>query len=153
MPRTHTIAALAMLAAAGVPSLAAAQTFTAPLSWVPIGGAERSEVSGAGAATARLSGTTLSIAGSFEGLPANVTGAKLHEGVAKGARGTAPPALAELAVSGDTSGRVSGDVRLSAAQVEALKAGRLFVQIYSEKGVPPDHGTLWGWLASEESRR
>jgi len=151
MRKLYTAAALALLAVG--PSIAAAQTFSAPLSWVPIGGAERSDVSGEGVATAKLSGTRLSIDGSFEGLPAKVTSAKLHEGVAKGARGMAPPTIAELTVSGDTSGRVAGDVRLSAAQVEALKAGRLFVQINSEKGVLPDHGTLWGWLASEESRR
>lgn len=150
MRKLYTAAALALLAVG--PSLAAAQTFSTPLSWVPIGGAERSDVSGEGVVTAKLNGTRLSIEGSFEGLPAQVTGARLHEGVAKGARGTAPPTIAELSVSGVTSGRVSGDVRLSADQVGALKAGRLFVQIYSEKGVPPDHGTLWGWLA-EESRR
>jgi hypothetical protein len=48
---------------------------------------------------------------------------------------------------------VSGDVRLSAEQVEALKAGRLYLQIYSEKGVQPDHSTLWGWLSSESVHR
>jgi hypothetical protein len=48
---------------------------------------------------------------------------------------------------------VSGDVRLSAEQVEALRTGRLYLQIYSEKGVPPDHATLFGWLASEGTAR
>jgi hypothetical protein len=44
-------------------------TFTALLTWVPIGGAERNDVAGEGLATATLSGSRLAIAGSFEGLP------------------------------------------------------------------------------------
>jgi hypothetical protein len=124
---------------------AEAQTFTADLGWVPIGGAERNEVGGEGSATARLSGTRLSIEGSFEGLPAKATAAKLHQGVATGARGRGT-VIAELVVTGDTSGTLSGDVRLTAEQVAALNAGQLYVQVYSEKGVLPDHDTLFGWL-------
>ncbi len=115
---------------------------------MPIGGAERNDVAGEGKATATLSGSKLSVTGSFDGLPAKATGAKLHHGVAKGARG-AGTAIGDLRVTGGASGTVSGDVRLSAEQVEALKAGRLYLQIYSEKGVLPDHATLFGWLASE----
>lgn len=124
---------------------ASAQTFSAELGWVPIGGAERTEVSGQGAATATLTNTRLTINGSFEGLPAKVTGAKLHQGVAMGARG-AGKVVADLRVTGDTRGAVAGEVRLTAEQVAALNAGQLYVQIYSEKGVLPDHDTLFGWL-------
>ncbi|HUL83207.1 MAG TPA: CHRD domain-containing protein [Gammaproteobacteria bacterium] len=148
----RTGVALALLAAVAIARAQPQDKFTATLGWVPIGGAERADVAGDGAVTATLSGSKLSIVGSFEGLPAKVTGAKLHQGVAKGARG-AGTALAELRVTGGTDGTVSGDVRLSAEQVEALKAGRLYLQIYSEKGVQPDHGTLWGWLSSESPRR
>jgi len=42
---------------------------------------------------------------------------------------------------------------LNPEQVEALRTGRLYLQIYSEKGVPPDHATLFGWLANEGSIR
>jgi hypothetical protein len=141
-------------ALAATPRLLAqrAESYTARLDWVPIGGAERNDVAGEGTAAATLSESRLSITGSFEGLPARVTAAKLHQGIAKGARG-AGPAIAELTVNGDTRGTLSGDVRLSAEQVDALKAGRLYLQIYSEKGVAPDHGTLWGWLASEGNSR
>jgi hypothetical protein len=121
------------------------EKFGARLSWVPIGGAERNDVAGQGQATATLSGTELAVAGSYEGLPAAATAAKLHEGVALGARGRGL-AIGDLAVSGGTSGKISGTLRLSAEQIAALKAGRLYLQIYSEKGVPPDHDTLWGWL-------
>ena len=129
----------------------APETFTARLSWVPIGGSERTDVTGDGSVTATLSGSKLSIAGSFEGLPAKATGAKIHQGVATGARGRGL-AIADLRVTGETggtSGTVSGDLRLSAEQLAALKAGQLYLQIYSEKGVLPDHSTLWGWLLQE----
>ena len=122
-----------------------ADTFTARLEWVPIGGTERNDVAGSGSVSAKLAGTTLAITGSFAGLPAKVTGAKLHAGVATGARGRGA-VVADLQVSGGVSGTVSGSLQLSAEQVAELKAGRLYVQIYSEKGVQPDHSTLWGWL-------
>jgi hypothetical protein len=150
-----TAAAAVLLAAVSlVPSIAAAQdTFAAPLGWVPIGGSERNDVAGEGAATAKLAGTTLTITGSFTGLPARATGAKLLKGVAKGARGPAPAEIADLRVSGDTNGTLAGDVQLTPEQVEALKAGQLYVQLYSEKGVQPDHSTLWGWLAGQGGGR
>ena len=125
-----------------------AETFTTPLTWVPIGGAERNDVAGEGSATATLSGPRLSITGSFDGLPAAATGAKLHQGIATGVRGRGP-VVADLRVSGGASGTLSGDVRLSSEQLAALRAGQLYLQIYSEKGVLPDHATLWGWLSSE----
>jgi len=121
------------------------EAFTARLDWVPIGGTERNDVAGEGSLSGKLSGTNLTITGSFTGLPAKVTGAKLHVGVATGARGRGL-VVADLQVTGGASGTVSGDVRLSAEQVAALKAGQFYVQIYSEKGVLPDHSTLWGWL-------
>jgi len=150
---TLALAAWAALGAAG--ALAAADaTFTAALGWVPIGGAERNDVAGDGKVTATLSGSKLSVTGSFDGLPSKATAAKLHLGVAKGARGPGGGApIAELKISSATSGTVSGDVRLSAAQIEALRAGRVYLQIYSEKGVLPDHSTLFGWLAIEGSNR
>ena len=141
------VAAFALSLVAAAAAFAQAKTFTAELAWVPIGGAERNDVAGQGSATATLSGSRLSISGSFEGLPAKVTGAKLYRGVATGARGPADtPAIANLRVAGDTSGKLEGDVRLTPDQLAALDAGQLYVQIYSEKGVLPDHATLWGWL-------
>jgi hypothetical protein len=123
----------------------APETFSALLTWVPIGGAERNDVAGEGSATATLSGSRLSIAGSFEGLPGSATGAKLHRGIAMGARGRGD-VIADLSVTGGVSGTLSGNVRLSADQVAALKTGQLYVQVYSEIGLLPDHITLWCWL-------
>jgi hypothetical protein len=141
------VAAVAISVVAAAALAQPTRTFTAELGWVPIGGAERNDVAGEGAVTATLSGARLAIAGTFAGLPAKATGAKLHRGVAKGARGPAStPAIADLRVTGDTSGKLAGDVRLTPDQLAALEAGQLYVQIYSEKGVLPDHATLWGWL-------
>jgi CHRD domain-containing protein len=145
--RKRLVITLAMnLLVIAVPAFAQrGDTFNARLEWVPIGGTERNDVAGSGSVSAKLGGTTLAISGSFAGLPAKVTGAKLHAGVATGARGRGA-VVADLQVSGGVSGTVSGNVQLSAEQVAQLKAGRLYVQIYSEKGVQPDHSTLWGWL-------
>ena len=152
--RRLAVVALAAWAALVATALAAADgTFAAELGWVPIGGAERNDVAGEGKATATLNGSRLSVTGSFEGLPAKATAAKLLLGVAKGARGPGGTAIGDLRVAGGTSGTLSGDVRMSAEQVEALKAGRVYLQIYSEKGVLPDHATLFGWLASGGSNR
>jgi hypothetical protein len=146
MRRRYVVGFAWALVAATLPLAAQApETFTAQLSWVPFGGAERNDVAGEGSATATLSGARISITGSFEGLPAKVTGAKLHQGLVTGARGRGD-VIAELRVTGDASGTLAGDVRLGAEQLAALRAGQLYVQIYSEKGVLPDHATLWGWL-------
>jgi hypothetical protein len=45
----------------------------------------------------------------------------------------------------DPSGKISGAVQLSADQVAALKAGRIYVQVNSAKS-PAPAGHLWGWL-------
>ena len=83
--RRVAMIALTVTAIAASGALAAADgTFTAALGWVPIGGAERNDVAGEGKVTATLSGSKLSIMGSFEGLPAKATAARLHLGVAEG---------------------------------------------------------------------
>ena len=146
MRRSLVITLAACLVTAVAPGFAQRlEAFTARLDWVPIGGTERNDVAGEGTVSAKLGGTNLAITGSFTGLPAKVTGAKLHAGVATGARGRGL-VVADLQVTGGVSGTVSGDVHLSAEQMTALKAGQLYIQIYSEKGVLPDHSTLWGWL-------
>jgi hypothetical protein len=146
--RSGRALAAVLIGAAAVVFAQSSTAFTARLDWVPIGGAERNDVAGAGSVTATLSGSRLSVTGSFEGLPAAATGAKLHQGIATGVRGRGP-VVADLRVSGGASGTLSGDVRLSSEQLAALRAGQLYLQVYSEKGVLPDHATLWGWLSNE----
>ena len=79
------------------------EKFTARLAWVPTAGAaDRVNVTGKGSATGTLSGRKLTISGSFEGLAAAATVARLHQGVAKGARGAA---ITDLTVSKAASQR------------------------------------------------
>jgi len=141
-------AVIALLTAATLTMVgrpAAAQTgekYTARLAWVPTGGGA-ARITGRGAATATLTGRVLTIAGTFEGLGGQATVARLHRGIAKGARG---PAIADLVVTTGTGGTISGSVTLMPDQIEELKRGRLYVQLHSDKGVAPDGSNLWGWF-------
>jgi CHRD domain-containing protein len=120
------------------------EKFTARLAWVPTAGAaDRANVTGKGSAIGTLSGRKLTINGSFEGLAAAATVARLHQGVAKGARGAA---ITDLTVTKAASGMLSGSVDLTAPQLEALRQGKLYIQLHSEKGVAPDGSNLWGWF-------
>ena len=136
------VAAVVLMTAGAVLS-AQSDKFTARLAWVPIAGGDRANVTGKGTANATLSGTKLSVNGTFEGLAAPATVARVHAGVAKGARG---PAIGDLVVSKGTSGTISGGVALDAEQLASLKQGRLYIQLHSEKGVAPDGSNLWGWF-------
>jgi hypothetical protein len=100
-------------------------------------------VTGKGTASATLSGRSLTITGSFEGLGGPATVARLHEGIARGARGKA---VIDLTVSKATSGTISGAATLTPEQIEALRQGKLYIQIHSDKGLAPDGANLWGWL-------
>jgi hypothetical protein len=135
-----TIAAMTSPVALTVQST---DTYTARLGWVPTTPADRPNVLGKGSATATLAGRKLAIAGTFEGLAAPATVARLHQGIAKGARGSS---IADLTVTQAASGKLSGSVDLTMEQVEALKQGKLYVQLHTSKGVPPDGSTLWGWF-------
>ena len=117
--------------------------FTARLTAMPISAAYGG---GAGAVTAVLTGTRLSLTGTFEGLPSTATAARLHRG-AKGVRG---PAVVDLKVSGGTSGTMTGAIELSTAQLEDVDKGSFYVQLHTEK-VPSGH--LWGWLLPQKGRR
>ena len=140
-----TMAMTAALVGSALPLAAqSGEKFTARLAWVPTAGAaDRANVTGKGSATGTLSGRKLTIAGSFEGLAAPATVARLHQGVAKGARGAA---ITDLTISKAASGMLSGSVDLTPPQVEALRQGKLYIQLHSEKGSPPDGSNLWGWF-------
>jgi hypothetical protein len=118
-------------------------TYTARLGWVPTTPADRPNVLGKGSATATLAGRKLTITGAFEGLAAPATMARLHQGIVKGARGAS---ITDLTVTQAASGKLSGAVDLTMEQVEALKQGKLYIQLHTGKGVPPDGSTLWGWF-------
>jgi hypothetical protein len=140
-----TIAATAALLGSALPLTAQGnEKYTARLAWVPTAGAaDRANVTGKGSATGVLSGRKLTITGSFEGLAAPATVARLHQGVAKGARGAA---VTDLTISKAASGTLSGAVDLTPAQIDALRQGKLYIQLHSEKGSAPDGSNLWGWF-------
>ena len=127
MRKRRLIALAACIAAASSTVLAQrAENFKGRLEWVPIGGTERNDVAGEGDVSAQLTGSKLAITGKFSGLPGKATGAKLHIGVARGARGRGE-AVADLAATSAVSGAVTGEVQLSADQIAALKIGRAHV--------------------------
>jgi hypothetical protein len=137
------VAAIVVLACPVTLGAQAGDTYTARLGWVPTTPADRPNVIGKGSATATLSGRKLSISGSFDGLAAPATIARLRRGIAKAARG---PAISDLTITQAASGSLSGAVDLTSEQLEDLKQGKLYIQVHSAKGVAPDGSTLWGWL-------
>ncbi len=116
------------------------ERFNGRLSPVPIDITMHATVTGTGTSSAVLTGTRLTISGTFDGLAGPATVARLHQGIAIGVRG---PALSELTISKSARGTLSGTINLTAEQVENLRKGKLYIQIHSEKA--PD-GNLWGWL-------
>jgi CHRD domain len=100
----------------------------------------RADRSGAGTVTATLEGARLTLKGSFSGLLAIPTTAHLAMGPLPGVRG---PTIANLTVSPDTNGTLSGTVELDSSQIAALHKGGLYVEIDSAKA---PEGDLWGWI-------
>lgn len=116
------------------------ETFKTRLSATPADARTRAALAGSGTASATLTGTKLTVTGSFDGLVSPATSASLHSAVAAGVRG---PAMADLTISKAVSGTISGSVDLTPQQMTSLHKGGIYVLINSDKA--PD-GVLWGWL-------
>jgi hypothetical protein len=134
--------ALAVLAA---PAFAA--DYQAGLGPMPLDDETKQVIAGQGAATATSDGHTLTVKGDFHGLPSNATAAHIFLSPVIGVPGKQ---VGDLDVTKSTSGTVSGDIKLNSADATALRTGRLYIQIDSEKA-PSDvpwgaQGTLWGWI-------
>jgi len=108
-----------------------------PFAFTP---ATRANVVGVGTVSATLNGSTLSVTGTFSDLSSPATAAHLRMGLAMGVPG---PVIAELSVAHEVKGAISAKIALSPAQIAALRANSVYVQLDSVKA--PD-GTLWGWL-------
>jgi hypothetical protein len=111
------------------------------------GATPASFVAGIGTASATLSGRKLTVNGSFEKMASAATAAKVGLGLATGAR---LDLVYDLTITKSpqstppgTSGTIAGSFDLTPAQVDALKKGKLYIQINSE-GAPNGH--LLGWL-------
>jgi hypothetical protein len=122
------------------------KTYRARLSPVPIDQAMMATVAGMGSATAVLTGTKLTVTGTFDGLKSAATIVQIH----KGQRGVRGPAVLDLQATKGTSGQITGTVDLNAQQIQDLQNNRLYIQLHSEKA--PD-GNLWGWLMPQENKR
>jgi hypothetical protein len=114
---------------------------------MPLDDETKQVIAGRGAATATSDGKTLTVKGDFRGLPSNATVGHIFLSPVTGVPGKQ---VADLEVTKATSGTFSGSIRLNGAQATALRTGRLYIQIDSEKA-PEDapwgpKGTLWGWI-------
>ena len=148
MIRRLAFAALTVLVLAPAADTLAqtSRTFRARLSVVPIDVIMQSTIAGSGTATAVLTGRTLTITGTFEGLLSPATVARLH----RGWRGIRGPVFAELKVANGAngaSGTISGSIDLTPAQIDELGKSMFYVQLHSEKAAD---GNLWGWLLPVE---
>jgi hypothetical protein len=131
----------AFFALLSMPAVAQSQErYKVRLATVPMDGGMRSTVAGTGTATAVLTGTKLTVNGTFDGLLSPATTANVHRGPAMGVRG---PSFGVLTVTKTPKGTLSGSVDLTPEQVQALKKGQLYIQISSEKA---PEGNLWGWF-------
>ncbi len=125
-------------------SLAAAEKYQVYLSAMPFNDATQPIMTtGKASASATLDGDTLSISGTFEGLPGRATKARLC--VSRGPGIPGDPVV-DLTLTGDVTGKVTGQIKLDPSQLAALRGRRLYIQIDSEKA-PTGH--LWGWLLEE----
>jgi hypothetical protein len=104
-------------------------------------------IQGRGNATASSDGKTMTVKGDFHGLPSSAMDAHIFISPVAGMPGKS---ILDLEVTKSTSGTISGQFNLTSAQATALRTGKLYIQINSEKA--PDNvpwgnkGTLWGWL-------
>jgi hypothetical protein len=129
-----------LITALGAMSVYAQETYKVRLAPVAADLAMRENIAGSGSVTVSLTGSRLTLSGSFDGLRGNATGAHIHQGSATGVRGRE---VLVLTVTKGMSGSVSGVFDLTAEQLDALKKGRWYVQIDSEK---TSEGNLWGWI-------
>jgi len=139
---------LAMAVAMAISISASAQTptYRTRLSLISLDIPMQSTVAGSGAVTATVKGTTLIINGTFSGLKTPATVVRVHRSPRTAMRG---PSIGDLAATSATNGTISGSIELTKEQVDDLAAGRLYVQLHSEKA--PD-GNLWGWLLAADKK-
>jgi CHRD domain len=145
MTRSRILGVAAVVAMSAIVQAQGPQ-YRARLSIVPIDIAMQATIAGSGAVTATLKGSTLSINGTFAGLKTAATAARVHRGPRTAMRGEP---IGDLAASAATSGTISGSIELTKEQIDDLAAGRLYIQLHSEKA--PD-GNLWGWLLAAEKK-
>jgi hypothetical protein len=137
---------MAVAMAISVSVSAQAPSYRGRLSVVPLDIQMQSSVAGAGTVTATVKGTTLTVNGTFSGLRTPATDVRVHRSAKPGMRG-AP--IGNLTATSGTTGTISGSIELTREQIDDLAAGRLYVQLHSQKA---PNGNLWGWLFATEKK-
>jgi hypothetical protein len=117
------------------------ETYKGRLAPVPVDAKTRPDTAGVGSATAVLSGSKLTVNGTFENFPSPATTGQLRASRVIGIRGNP---IGDLTVTKAAKGTISGSFDLTAAQVEAVKKGLFYIQISAEKA---PEGNVWGWLS------
>ncbi len=136
------------MSAMGLVLLSGSAAMAAPEAYmVNLGPVARTEVTrllatGRGTGDIMVNGNKLTIDATFTGLASPATDAHLCIGIGIGTPGTCDT---DLTVSKDVNGTVTGALTLNARQLAALPAGRLYIQINSQKAPAPS-GNLWGWI-------
>ena len=135
------------LAFAAIVTPAFAADYQTNLGPMPLDDETKLVIGGRGEATASSDGKTMTVKGSFHGLLSNATEAHIFISPVCGVPGKP---IFNLDVTKATSGTISGNFKLTGAQAAALRSGKLYIQINSEKApeVYPwgPKGNLWGWL-------
>jgi len=140
MSRRSPLALCAFLLLLATPALAAA-SYEAQLDPTPFDATNRADViESIGNLTATLDGNTLTVKGSFSNFTSPATGGSFRIGLAKGVPGDA---IGNLTVEHARQGSFSGTIKLTSAQLAALKREALYVRIDSEKA---PEGNVQGWL-------
>ena len=120
---------------------AMAASYEAELDPTPFDATNRADViESIGNVTATLDGSTLTVKGTFSNFTSPATNGSFRIGLAKGVPGDA---IGNLTVEHARQGAFSGTIKLTSAQLAALKREALYVRIDSEKS--PD-GNVQGWL-------
>jgi len=129
----------ALCLAFGEPAFAA-DGYQTNLGPTPLDGSNRANVLGRGAVLATLDGKKFMLHGAFAGLAAPATEAHLCMGNVMGGTG---PAIFDITVTLAPNGEISGTVTFTPEQVAALKAGKIYLLLDSQKA---PKGNLWGWF-------
>lgn len=137
-----------MLGLLAVPAFAADTQYSTALDPVAFDNSTVKNTVGSGTVTGTLSGSTLTVSGSYSGLSSTATAAHLMQGQGYGiaggpAGGLAGAPVGDLSVSGGTNGQITGSVKLTSAQVKALGQGAIYLLVTSTNA---PKGNLWGWL-------
>jgi hypothetical protein len=132
--------AWAVMALCVIGAPARAENYQTDIGPTPLDGSNRPNVLGRGSALATLDGTKFTLHGTFTGLATPATAAHLCMSNVMGGTG---PAIHELTVTQAQKGQISGSVTFTPEQVAALKAGKIYLLLDSQKALK---GNLWGWF-------